>query len=77
MYNILFLTACKCISDAYTSKTEAFNGDPFCYVDPDSSCPDVIRYTHISYDYNDGDYDYDERSISAEAYKEFPNHLGK
>ena len=72
MYNILFLTACKCISDAYTSKTEAFNGDPFCYVDPDSSCPDVIRYTHSSFDYK-----FTERSISAEAYKESPNHLGK
>ena len=71
-YNILLLIACKCINDAYVSKTEAFNGNQFCDVEPDSSCPDVIHYTHISYDYK-----FTERSISAEAYKESPNHLGK
>ena len=75
MHNILLLIACKCINDAYTSKTEAFNGEQFCDVDPDSSCPDVIRYTHISQ--INYEFEFTERSISAEAYKEYPNHLGK
>ena len=69
-----FFIACKCIQDAHNSKTEAFNGDQFCDVDPDSSCPDLIRYTHISHEPGPT---FTERSISAEACKESPNHLGK
>lgn len=83
---IRMLIGCGCLYDAENSEVpenkrkctlnpEIFDGQPFCNVNPDSLCPDVLRFTDCGSFLSPTKCT--EISLSAEACKTSPNHFGK
>ena len=83
---IRMFKGCGCLYDEENSEVpgdkskctldpELFDGEPFCNVDPDSLCPDVLRFTECT-KLNVALTECTEITVSAEACKASPNHFG-
>ena len=83
---IRILIGCGCLYDAEDSELpenkrkctlnpEIFDGEPYCKVNPDSLCPDVLHFKDCR-KLNVALTECTEITVSAEACKESPNHFG-
>ena len=68
MYNSFTDSGCQC-KDECIKNSEFFNGEPYCHVSSESSCPDLTRFTsNFATQTQD--------TVSAEACKKSPNDYG-